>query len=82
MSAELGISETDMPSSADNNMINILSRITTTYCVRTQISVQAHSVWIIDITFVYLAVKDNNSRLTIIANNESNSENNNETNNK
>nr|DAP67322.1 MAG TPA: hypothetical protein [Crassvirales sp.] len=57
-------------------MINILSRITTIYCVRTQISVQAHSVWIIDITFVYLAVKDNNSRLTIVINNASNSKTN------
>ena len=42
--------------------------------MRTQINVQAHSVWIIDITFVYLAVKDNDSETTIIINTEIDSE--------
>lgn len=42
--------------------------------MRTQINLQACSVWLIAITFVYLAVKDNDSETTIIVDDEVDSE--------
>lgn len=48
--------------------------MTITRCVRTQINLQACFVWLIAITFVYLAVKDNNSGTTIVVDSEIDSE--------